>query len=227
MVSLGLDMSINRLLKKKSLPNPRRHRAACIATGALGGFLGGAAVWLELPISTVLLLSAIAQIAREEGEDLDNLETRLACLSVFAMGGWSSTDDDADLSYYGLRLALQQPINEASRHLAAFGLQGMTKTPSLIHFASLVSQRLGIVLSNRTIGMMLPVIGATTGALCNRMFMDHFQDMARCHFVIRRLERKYSLQAVERLYLESQSNKESASPCTWSDTPLELPRLAA
>lgn len=227
MISLGLDISINRLLANKTPPNPRNHRAVCIATGALGGFLGGIAVWLELPISTALLLSAIAHIAREEGEDLDDLETRLACLSVFAMGGWSTNDDDADLGYFGLRLALQSPINEATRHLATFGLQGATKTPALIHFASLVSQRFGMALSNRTVGMMLPVIGATTGAFCNRMFMDHFQDMARCHFVIRRLERKYSSQAVEMLYLESRSKKESALPHLWADTPFELPRLAA
>ena len=32
--------------------------------------------------------------------------------------------------------------------------------------------------------------------------MDHFQDMARGHFVVRRLERKYGQEEVRRLYEE-------------------------
>ncbi|MNL60800.1 hypothetical protein D3C87_1846440 [compost metagenome] len=38
------------------------------------------------------------------------------------------------------------------------------------------------------------------GSSINVLFMDHFQDMARGHFVIRRLERKYGAEEVRRHY---------------------------
>jgi hypothetical protein len=44
------------------------------------------------------------------------------------------------------------------------------------------------------------VIGAATGAAINLVFMDHFQEMARGHFVVRRLERKYGRELVQANY---------------------------
>ena len=56
-------------------------------SGAIGGAFGFAALAVELPISTTILLRSIAEIARAEGEDLSRPEARLACLEVFALGG--------------------------------------------------------------------------------------------------------------------------------------------
>ncbi len=46
----------------------------------------------------------------------------------------------------------------------------------------------------------VPLIGAAGGALINTIFIDHFQDMARGHFIIRRLERVYGTDEVQRQY---------------------------
>jgi len=46
----------------------------------------------------------------------------------------------------------------------------------------------------------VPVVGAAGGLLVNSVFMDHFQNMARGHFIVRRLERVYGMAAVERQY---------------------------
>ena len=46
----------------------------------------------------------------------------------------------------------------------------------------------------------IPAIGAAGGALINTIFMDHFQDMAKGHFIVRKLERKYGKEAVKILY---------------------------
>ena len=62
-VSHGLDISVAHLARRKRPGNPRIQRALCIATGALGGFLGGPALLLEMPFSTTLILSSIAEIA--------------------------------------------------------------------------------------------------------------------------------------------------------------------
>ncbi len=47
-----------------------------------------------------------------------------------------------------------------------------------------------------------PVIGAAGGALINSLFMDHFKNMARGHFIIRSLEKKYGIDSVQNNYRE-------------------------
>jgi hypothetical protein len=46
----------------------------------------------------------------------------------------------------------------------------------------------------------VPVIGALGGAAVNYAFIDHFQEVARAHFVVRRLERRYGKSAVRDAY---------------------------
>jgi hypothetical protein len=58
-------------------------------SGAIGGAFGLTALAVELPLSTAIMLRSIADIARSEGEDLTMVESRLACLEVFALGGRS------------------------------------------------------------------------------------------------------------------------------------------
>ena len=48
----------------------------------------------------------------------------------------------------------------------------------------------------------VPLIGAAGAATVNLLFMQHFQEMARGHFVVRRLERKYGKEAVQAAYEE-------------------------
>src|SRR5579871_6431852 len=65
----------------------RAHKLAAAASGALGGAFGLAALPVELPISTTILMRSIAEIARDEGEDLSAPASALACVEVFALGG--------------------------------------------------------------------------------------------------------------------------------------------
>ncbi len=46
----------------------------------------------------------------------------------------------------------------------------------------------------------VPIVGAAAGGTINYLFMDHFQEMARGHFIVKRLEQKYGTAAVERAY---------------------------
>ena len=41
-----------------------------------------------------------------------------------------------------------------------------------------------------------PVVGAAGGALVNTAFLAHFRTLARGHFTVRRLERRYGAEAV-------------------------------
>jgi hypothetical protein len=55
--------------------------------------------------------------------------------------------------------------------------------------------------TQKAIAQSLPVVGAAGGALINTLFIDHFQNMSRGHFVVRRLERKYGADVIKQAYL--------------------------
>jgi hypothetical protein len=187
-------------------PNPETivahdhfHTLLGMTSGAVGGFFGSPGLIVELPITTTLMLRSIAAIARSEGEHLDTLETRLACLKVFALGGRSEEDDAADTGYYGVRLALSMPIANAALHIAE---KGLTKQggPALVNLVAAIASRSGAAVSQKIALQAIPLIGAAGGATVNVIFMQHFQDMARGHFTIRRLERKYGAETVRIAY---------------------------
>jgi hypothetical protein len=62
------------------------------ASGAGGGAFGLPALPVELPVSTMIILRSIADIARSEGELITSPEAKLACIEVFALGGRSGSD---------------------------------------------------------------------------------------------------------------------------------------
>ena len=175
------------------------HKMAVGATGAAGGAFGLAALVIELPVSTTIMLRSIADIARSHGEDLNSLEARLACLEVLALGGRSSEDDASESGYFMVRTALAKAVSDAVRHIAKAGLAN-GGAPALVRLISLTAQRFGIVVTEKAASIAIPVVGSVGGAVVNTLFMDHFQDVAHGHFTIRRLERKHGEDLVKREY---------------------------
>jgi hypothetical protein len=93
----------------------RIHQLVAAATGAAGGAFGLAALAVELPISTGVILRSIAAIASAEGADPRHLETRLDCLQVFAFGSEKSAADNATESgYFATRAAMAKAVSEAA-----------------------------------------------------------------------------------------------------------------
>jgi hypothetical protein len=70
----------------KKRPSMRLASALAGVAGGFGGLFGAASLPIELPVTTILILRAIADIARHHGEDLSTIEGRLACVEVFAYG---------------------------------------------------------------------------------------------------------------------------------------------
>jgi hypothetical protein len=191
-----------RTLKDQALisASPRLHQAAVMATGAVGGLFGVHALVIELPITTSIMFRSIVDIARAEGEMPRDSDTLLNAMQVFAMGsGMSDKDDAAETSYYGVRLALGAAVSNAMEQLAIHGLN-KTSSPALIRLVSAIASRFGIVVTQKTMAQTLPVLGALGGATVNTMFIQHFQEMARGHFTIRRLERKYGADTIREAY---------------------------
>ena len=177
------------------------HKLAVVATGAGGGAFGLPALAIELPISTTIMLRSIADIARSEGEDLSCPDARLECVQVLALGGTSKSDDVTESAYFAARAALAKSISEAAAHLTKKGV-AQHGAPAIVRLISQIATRFSIVVSEKMAAQAVPVVGAFGGAAINSLFIDHFQDMGRGHFVVRRLERLHGQEEVRRLYEE-------------------------
>lgn len=195
----ALKTALLTMGRAKQGTTPRWHKAAATASGAAGGFFGLAALAVELPVSTTIMCRAIADIARSHGEDLDAMESRLACIEVFALGGPTRSDDAAESGYFAVRGVLARAVSEAVDYLAANTLTE-TGAPALVRLLTLVATRFKIQVTERAAAQAIPIIGAAGGAAVNYLFIDHFQTMSRGHFAVRRLERLYGRSMVEREY---------------------------
>ena len=175
------------------------HKILVSVSGAGGGAFGLPALAIELPISTTIMLRSIADIARSEGEDLNDPHVKIECIQVFALGGSSKNDDASETSYFAVRTALARTVSDAAQHIASKGLT-QKSAPVLLRLISRVSSRFGVVVSEKVAAQAIPLIGAAGGALINSLFIDHFQDVARGHFIIRRLEKRYGETEVRKQY---------------------------
>jgi len=149
--------------------------AAHLVTAASGAVSGAAGLLGAVPdaaLTTLLIMRQIAAVALAEGEDLATDEARRACLEVFAL------DAGDEGGYWGARLML-----------------------SGAPLASILAQAArpwGLALAEKLAAQAAPVVGAAGGALVNSAFLGHFRTLARGHFTVRRLERRYGAAAVRR-----------------------------
>lgn len=175
------------------------HKLGAVVSGGVGGAFGISAIAIELPISTTIMLRSIADIARSEGESISSMETKMACLEVFALGGRSESDEGVETSYFAVRTALAKSVSETAEFLVKKGITDEA-APVLAKFIAKIAKRFGIQVSQKAAAQAIPAIGAAGGATINAFFIDHFQDMARGHFIVRKLERTYGEESIRNLY---------------------------
>jgi hypothetical protein len=213
-LSKAVEVAMLRCLKTaiRSLDEAERRRPATWlsnmaagVTGGVSGFVGVAALPVELPVTTTLMLRAIADIARHNGEDLAKLEPRLACVQVFALGsrplGSRPSGARTDVGYFAARTLLTKITGNTAAYLVERGALELSG-PMMNSFISELVSRFSIVLSDRIAASAVPVIGAIGGATVNVIFMNHFQQIAKGHFTVRRLERHYGPDLVRRHYAQ-------------------------
>ena len=189
----------------------RTNKLFAAVSGAVGGAFGFTALAIELPVSTTIMLRSVADVARSEGFDLDKVETKQACLEVFALGGPSEDDDAVDTAYYATRSFTAEAMQVLSKELAeiaarqasAKAVSNLTPAQTGKWLAALIEKiaaRFGVVITEKAAAQAIPIIGAIAGATLNTMFTDFYQDMARGHFIIKRLEKKYGFELVKAEY---------------------------
>ncbi len=202
-IEAGLDVALWTMDQNR--PETRSsnwwHKLAVGTSGAAGGAFGLAALAIELPVSTTIMLRSIADIARSEGENLATPEARLQCMQVLALGGRATNDDAAETGYFAARAAMARAVSDAAAHLAKKGFADKG-APALIRLIAQIASRFSIVVSEKAAAQAVPVVGAFGGAFINTLFIDHFQDMGKGHFIIRRLERLHGPEEVRRAYLQ-------------------------
>jgi hypothetical protein len=203
----ALKLALRTLdLNASAKPANRAHRLAAAASGAVGGALGLAALPFELPISTTILLRSIAEIAREEGEDLSAPESAFACVEVFALGGQGGGESAFESGYFAVRAALAKSVSDSARFVAAQGAAALP-APVVARLISQIAARFGIVVSEKVAAQAAPILGAIGGAAVNAAFADHFQTLARGHFIVRRLERQHGASVVAFEYQRLQGER--------------------
>ncbi len=182
------------------MPQNFFHKCLVVVSGAVGGALGLPALAVELPLSTCVMLRSVADIARSQGEQLQTRDAQLACIQVFAMGGRSDKDDAGESAYFMLRAALAKSVTEALEYVTERSVieEG---APVLIRLIAQIAERFEINVTEKLAAECIPLVGAAGGGAINLMFINHFQNMAHGHFIVRRLERAYSPEVVRATYL--------------------------
>ena len=196
-VALGAAMrsAVRHVGRRAASPGrPRNYWVASGVSGAIGGGFGLLGSAVELPVTTVLLMRSIAAIAQEEGEDMARPDIPAACLEVFALDG-GGADATIDSSYFAIRAALARSVREAALYIAQKGAADAS-APAMVRLISSVAARFGVVVGEKFVAQAIPLLGAGFGAGINMAFSAHFQNLARGHFIMRRLERAYGEAAV-------------------------------
>src|SRR5262245_31530388 len=143
-------------------------------------------------------------MVRMTEEDLDALRTAAATLEhpglaarlgniagkPIALGTRDGEANAAESGYFAARGLLAKSVAEAARFIAERGALA-EGAPVLVRFIAQIASRFGVVVTQKLAAQAVPVIGALGGAAVNYTFIDHFQEVARSHFVVRRRERRY------------------------------------
>ena len=77
-LNTALRVALRTMRNEPKAASSYLHKALAATSGAVGGSFGLVALPIELPISTVIMLRSIGDIARAEGEDLHDPETALS-----------------------------------------------------------------------------------------------------------------------------------------------------
>ena len=93
-LEVALKMALRTMQRRAYGGSQLLHKALATASGAAGGAFGLSTLPIELPVSTIIILRSIADIARSEGEDLSDPETARSCVQVLHWG----TDPASELS---------------------------------------------------------------------------------------------------------------------------------
>jgi hypothetical protein len=125
----------------------------------------------------------------------------------------------AELGYYEVRAALAFHFSTVVERLAT-RRAGAETLPATVQLIRTVATRFGVVVSDKAAAQLMPVLGAAAGGIVNGIFLQHFMDVARGHFIMRRLERHYDPAIIEAAY-QAMAEAERAAHTEFTATPAD------
>lgn len=155
---------------------PRGPVAAAIASGAAGGVGGIVTALAELPVTITIILHSIRQAAVAHGFDPEDAAIRAECLAAFGEGSPLASDDGANTSFLGARLAVTGP--------------------SLQALIAKVAPRLAVALGPKLVAQSVPLLGAVAGAALNAAYITYYREIAEIRFGLLRLAERHGAEAV-------------------------------
>lgn len=179
------------------------HRGSTILTGAFSGFFGIAALPLELPVTTVLIMRGILDQAKIFGHDPQDAEIQLECLLVFGLGTQGIKDDQMESAYFSTRVLHAEAIKQATQFVAGSSAKQLFEmiekgaSPALVRFIIQIAKVFEVRVTQKMLGEMVPIAGALGGAALNYAFTDFYCTAAKYHFGIRALEKKYGNEKIQ------------------------------
>lgn len=183
-------------------------RGATVILGAEGAALGAATtlatgvpfaqllipglIATDVAASMTLLSRHAATVAACYGRSPQDPETRIHIVAAMAPAG-----DSPDEGYLTVKTAAVETIREAGAFVAKQGVRSLQQAliekeaPQLIRLMNYVAQRLGIVLTEKQLGMLVPIAGAALNGGLNVAFHKVGHEAAKDYFRILALEECY------------------------------------
>lgn len=157
----------HRLLARAQVLAGPRVPILASALGAIGGMGGLPTAMAELPLSTVLMMRQIQNVAVLYGFDPAEPETRKDSLQIFAGSGPVDGDSDLDLGFVSARVTL-----------TGVSLNAMLQK---------IAPRVAALTGQRLAAKSVPILGAAAGAATNYSFIRYHEHMAHLMFGLRRM----------------------------------------
>src|SRR5215831_1164729 len=114
----AMHVAVRTLQREPHAGSRGLHKILATASGAAGGAFGLTTLPIELPISTIIILRSIMDIAKSEGED--------------------RSDDASESGYLAVRAALANSVTQSARFIAEHGVS-RESAPALVRFITQVA----------------------------------------------------------------------------------------
>lgn len=220
--SLGMDaISITDL---KSFPLEDLDRLAdrfdaghAVALGIEGAALGAATTITEgIPFAQVMIP---AFIAFDVSASMTLLSRHVGCVAAsygfsprhsgnrfHVIAAMAPPSDSPEEGYFAAKLAAVESIREAGIYMARkTGVENMLQreAPRLVQLLNFVAAQLGLVLTEKELGMLVPLAGAVINSALNVAFQKTGHISSKDYFRLMHLEQKYGDAAVRRALTEA------------------------
>ncbi|MBL4889467.1 MAG: EcsC family protein [Candidatus Lindowbacteria bacterium] len=191
----------------------RFDRGNSIVLGAEGALMGAATSLAEgIPGAQVLIPSLIATdvaasmtlLSKHAGQVAScyGYSPRVPANRFHIIASMAPQSESPDEGYFTAKAAALETILEASAFVGSRSARMMNRklmekeSPRLVRLISYVSRRLGIILTEKELGMLVPLAGAVLNGGLNVAFQKVGHSSAKDYFRLMYLEEKYGMERI-------------------------------